>query len=210
MEFAELVARRRMVRNYAPDPVDPETIEGMLVLARNAPSAGFSQGQRFVVVTDERTRGEIAELGGESHYVAEGFDPWMSRAPVHVVVCADQRAYLDRYAEPDKLADDERRAAGESSAEDWPVPYWHVDAGASMMLLLLAAVDVGLAAGFFGVHRLPGLKSLLAIPDEVHPIGVATVGHPEADRRSGSLKRGWRDLDEVVHWERWGGARPGA
>jgi nitroreductase len=196
MEFAETVTRRRMVRNYLDEPVDRATLERILDTARRGPSAGFSQGQRFVVVTDSDTRRKIADLGGEQNYVAQGFDPWMSCAPVHVVVCADERAYHERYREPDKLRED-------GTEIDWPVPYWLVDTGAAMMLLLLAVTDEGLAAGFFGVHRLPGLRELLGIPDEVHPIGVVTVGHPATDRRSGSLERGWRGLDEVVSWERW-------
>jgi nitroreductase len=195
VELHDAIARRRMVRNYEDRPVDDDAMRRILDTARRAPSAGFSQGQRFVVVTDQDTRTAIAELGGESSYVDQGFDPWMSRAPVHVVPCADERAYHDRYNEPDKLGPD-----GEIA---WPVPYWHVDIGASLMLLLLAVVEEGLAAGFFGVHRLDGLTDLLGIPDGVHPIGVVTVGHPAPDRRSGSLRRGWNDLDEVVSWGSW-------
>ena len=41
---------------------------------------------------------------------------------------------------------------------DWPIPYWYVDVGATMMLILLAAVDEGLAAGFLGTHRFPELS----------------------------------------------------
>lgn len=196
MELREVVARRRMVRNYQDRPVDRQVIERVVEAARRAPSAGFTQGQSFVVVTDPELRRRIAELGGEADYVEAGFDPWMSRAPVHVVVCVSEEAYRRRYREPDKAGTDEQH---------WPVPYWWVDAGASLMLLLLAAVDEGLAAGFFGVHRLPGLQELLGIPEEVSPIGVVTIGHPALDRRSGSLARGWRPLEEVVHWERWGG-----
>jgi nitroreductase len=195
VELADAIARRRMVRNYTAEPVDRAAIERIVETARRAPSAGFSQGQRFVVVTDADTRAAIAELGGESQYVAKGFDPWMSVAPVHIVPIADERAYHARYNEPDKLGPD-----GEIA---WPVPYWHVDIGASLMLLLLAVVEEGLAAGFFGVHRLDGLRELLAIPDGAHPIGVVTVGHAAPDQRSGSLKRGWRDLEGVLAWERW-------
>lgn len=195
MELQEAIARRRMVRNYTGEPVDPEVLDRLVDAARRAPSAGFSQGQRFVVVTDQERRSAIAELGGESHYVEQGFDPWMSRAPVHIVPCADERAYHERYQEPDKL--------GEEGEIAWPVPYWHVDIGASLMLLLLTAVEEGLAAGFFGVHRLDGLRDLLGIPEGVHPVGVVTVGHPAEDRRSGSLERGWRDLDEVRYREGW-------
>jgi nitroreductase len=85
----------------------------------------------------------------------------------------------------------------------WPVPYWWVDAGASMMLVLLAVIEEDLAAGFLGVHSIPDLKDLLGIPDEVEPIGVITIGHPAPDRKSSSLKRGWRSDTEIKHWQRW-------
>ena len=186
-----------MVRNYTDEPVDRAVVERILDVARRAPSAGHSQGQAFVVVTDPHRRARIAELAHEPEYVANGFDPWISRAPVHVVVCVSKELYLSRYSEPDK---------GDGSMGDeanWPVPYWWVDSGASMMMLLLAVVDEGLAAGFLGSHNMPDLKSELGIPDHMEPIGVVTIGHPAPDRRSGSLDRGRRPLDEVVHWEQW-------
>ena len=196
MELQQAIAARRMVRNYRDEPVDREVLERLIDDARRAPSAGFSQGQRFVVVTDADRRQQIADLGGEQQYVEMGFDPWMSRAPVHIVPCADEGAYRRRYAEEDK-------GSTPPDEQDWPAPYWHVDLGASLMVLLLRVVEEGLAAGFFGIHRLDGLKELLDIPHDVHPIGVVTVGHPAPDRRSGSLDRGWKDLSEVLRWEAW-------
>ena len=196
MEFAEVVRRRRMVRNYRPDPVPREVLERIVAAGRRAPSAGFSQGQRFVVVTDAATRRAIAQLAEEDQYVAAGFDPWISTAPAHVVVCTREASYHERYNEDDKLQDD-------GSEIDWPVPYWFIDAGGSMAMLLLAAVDAGLGAGVFGVHRLQGLSDLLGIPDDVTPIGVVTLGYAAPDRPSGSLRRGWRPIEDVVHWERW-------
>jgi nitroreductase len=197
MEFGDVVRRRRMVRNYKDDPVDGDAVDRILDTAQRAPSAGFSQGVSFVVVTDEGRRREIARLAHEDEYVNDGFDPWISRAPVHIVVCVSKDAYLERYREPDKGGPD--GAAG--SEEGWPVPYWWVDAGASMMLLLLAAVDEGLAAGFLGSHNLTDLSKLLDIPDDVAPIGIVTIGHAASDRRSGSLARGRRT--DAIHRERW-------
>lgn len=197
MEFTDVVQRRRMVRNYTSDPVDREVLDRIIAAARRAPSAGFSQGQSLVVVTDPAVRGSIATLAEEEAYVADGFDPWISRAPVHIVVCVRKETYLERYREPDKGGPD-----GESGTEEgWPVPYWWVDAGASMMLVLLAAVDEGLAAGFLGSHRMPELKDLLGIPSDVEPIGIITLGHPAPDRKSGSIKRGRRP--DNVHREHW-------
>jgi nitroreductase len=71
------------------------------------------------------------------------------------------------------------------------------------MLVLLAAVDEGLAAGFFGFHKMSGLHELLGIPAEVSPLGVVTIGHPAPDRRSGSLKNRRKPLQSVAHWEHW-------
>ncbi|MGI8513844.1 MAG: nitroreductase family protein [Acidimicrobiia bacterium] len=196
MEFQEVLARRRMVRNYLAKAVDDEALERIIAAARKAPSAGFSQGQSMLVVRSESTRRAIAQLAGEDEYVADGFDPWISAAPVHVVVCISEQAYHDRYREPDKLDSESREI-------EWPIPYWWVDSGATMMLLLLAAVDEGLAAGFLGVHSVPGLRELLSIPEAVTPIGVVTIGHPAPDRRSGSLQRGWKSAAAVVHREKW-------
>ena len=196
MEFAEVLRHRKMVRNYQELPVARETLERVVAAARKAPSAGFSQGVSFVIVTDSEVRQKIADLADEGSYVAAGFDPWISLAPAHVVVAVSEQAYHDRYREPDKLDADEAEIS-------WPIPFWWVDAGAAMMLLLLAAVDAGLAAGFLGVHSVPGLSQLLQIPAEVTPIGVVTMGYPRPDRRSGSLDRGWKPAGQVIHWESW-------
>lgn len=189
-----------MVRNYTDEPVDTDAVSRIVHAAVKAPSAGFSQGQRFVVVTDDERRAEIAKAGGEEYYVSDGFDPWISRAPVHIVVCVDKGAYLRRYSEPDKNEGEVR----ESTESDWEVPFWWVDAGASMMAILYAAVDEGLAAGFLGAQSFEHLHEVLRIPDDVSIVGICTIGHPAQDRKSGSLKRGWSAPADVVKWEQWG------
>ena len=202
MEFQDVIHKRRMVRNYTDDQVDQASIDHLIEAARGAPSAGFSQGQHLVVVTSAQTRQRIADLAGEPEYVSAGFAPWISRAPVHFVVCTSEADYHKRYQEPDKVDRQGREIS-------WSVPYWWVDAGASMMLLLLAAVDEGLAAGFLGVHSIPGLRALLGMPEEVAPIGVVTVGYAAPDRKSGSLQRGWKPRSDVVHYEHWSGDASG-
>ena len=74
MEFLEVISRRRMVRNYTDDPVDRDTVERILDAGRKAPSAGFSQGHAFVVVTDGALWSEVksgfAALNGVQALVA--------------------------------------------------------------------------------------------------------------------------------------------
>ena len=195
MEFSEALARRRMVRNYTDDPVDPGALDRIADAAFRAPSAGNSQALAVVMVTEPERRQAIASVGDEAAYVSAGFDPWISRAPAHLIIAVSEQTYHDRYREPDKLGPD-----GEI---DWPVPFWWVDAGAAMMAVLLAAVDEGLAAGFLGVHSLPDLAAVVGLPDDYSPIGVITLGHPAPDRRSGSLDRPKRPRNTVVHREAW-------
>jgi nitroreductase len=196
MEFAEAVKKRRMVRNFTSEPVDPAAIDRILDLARRAPSAGYTQGQSFVVVTKPELRRELARICGEEHYVADGFDPFISSAPVLIVPCTSEAAYHSRYQEQDKIQDD-------GAEIEWPIPYWHMDIGCAVMTVLLAVVDEGLAAGFAGADGYDEMRALLGIPPEVTPVGVIPIGHPATDVPSPSLKRGRKPLESVVHRERW-------
>ncbi len=198
MDFDEAVRKRRMVRHFTSEPIPAETVDRIITTAQHAPSAGFSQGITFVVVTDPETRRAIARIGGEEEgYTASGFDPFISQAPVQIIICTSERVYKDRYREPDKKPDPE------AEEMEWPVPYWHTDAGCALMLILLAAVNEGLAGAFVGVWDQEALQKLLGIPEHFIPIGVTMIGHPAPDIPSPSLKRGRRPLEDVLHRERW-------
>jgi nitroreductase len=199
MEFGEVVRRRRMVRDYDPArPVPEAVVQRLLEHAIRAPSAGFSQGWAFLVLSEPADR----DLFWSVTTTQDAPDGWltrMSRAPLLVVVLSSKDAYLDRYAEPDKGWTDR-------DEERWPVPYWDVDAGMAALLMLLTAVDEGLGACFFGVpaDRVGALREAFGVPASHRPVGVVSVGYPgESDRRSPSLRRGRRGVEEVVHRGRW-------
>lgn len=196
MDLYEAVRRRRMVRNFTDEPVAATALERVLDAARRGPSAGFTQGQDFVVVTEPEKKAAIARLCHEEGYVEAGFDPFLSRAPVLIIACTNENAYHLRYQQPDKVDEEGREI-------EWPVPYWFMDVGCAIMLLLLAVVAEGLAAAFAGSHRFAEIKALLDIPEAVTPVGVIAIGHPAPDQRSGSLKRGRRPEREVIHQESW-------
>ena len=195
MNFRELLGRRRMVRAYEPEPVPREAIERIVRSVRRGPSAGFSQGLRLVVVTEPERRRRLGEIVGE--------ESWVGNAPVLVVVCVREDDYHDRYTQPDKL----EQTGGEEI--EWRVPWWWVDAGKAIMLLLLAAVDEGLGAGLFGVvgDRNDDVRDLLGAPEDLEVVGIVTIGHqapePNEERRKTRLREARRPLDDVVRWERW-------
>lgn len=196
MELHEVVARRRMVRRYTADPVEPGALGRIIDTARRGPSAGFTQGVDLVVVTDADTRGRMAELCGEREHVARGRQPWLSVAPVHVLPCVRAEAYRERYAEPDKRAG--------TGPDGWAVPFWWVDGGAALMLLLLAAVDEGLGSGVLDIADRDGVRALLGIPADVEPLGLVTIGHPADDQPpSSGTRRPRRPLADQLRWQRW-------
>jgi hypothetical protein len=43
----------------------------------------------------------------------------------------------------------------------------------------------------------------LGIPADFTPLGVIPIGRQLPDKKSPSLKRGWRGLDEFARWESW-------
>jgi FMN reductase [NAD(P)H] len=196
MNFRELLGRRRMVRAYEPEPVPREAIERIVRSVRRGPSAGFSQGLRLVVVTEAERRRRLAQIVGEGQ--------WVGNAPVLVVVCVREDDYHDRYRQPDKLA-----VTGGVEIE-WPIPFWYFDAGAAAMLILLAAIDEGYAAGLFGVvvEALPAFREELGLPDDVTiacciTIGRAAADDDEASALSSRLTRRRRPLGDIVRWERF-------
>jgi nitroreductase len=190
-----------MVRHYTGEPVPRDALERVVETVRRAPSAGYSQGQRLLVLTDEAGRAQVVRALGEAGWASDRFEPWLESAPVHILVCTREGDYHDRYLREDKLVDGEEI--------DWPVPFWFVDAGAALMLVLLAAIDEGLAAGLSGVPREAAaeLRASFGIPEDVEVVALVTLGY-------GAPDPGWsavtsrrtqprRDHGQVVRWERW-------
>ena len=187
-----------MVRSYTDEPVDPEAVRRALEHGNRAPSAGFSQGWAFLLLD---TPDQVGRFWDAATPEGEGNDAWaqgMRAAPVVVVPLSCKRAYLDRYAEPDKGWTDRDEAR-------WPAPYWDIDTGMASLLMLLTVVDEGLGACFFGVPptQVAAFRAEFGVPDEYAPIGAITIGHRADDRRSPSLKRGRRTTGDVVHRGHW-------
>ncbi len=145
MEFTEVVRSRRMVRRYDPDrPVPGEVVERCLANAVRSPSAGFSQGWDFLVLTTPAERDAFWAATTEPDAAGDSWLDGIRAAPVLVLCLSHKDAYLDRYAAPDKGWTDRDEAR-------WPVPYWDVDTGMASLLILLTATDEGLGSLFFGV-----------------------------------------------------------
>ncbi len=193
--MTDAIRQRRMIRTYDPDRAVPRAvIDGLLSLAVCAPSAGYTQGWRFLVLDDITSCQAFWQATDDG----DPEDSWLQRlrtARALIICFSDKQAYLDRYAEPDKGWTDRDEA-------HWPVPYWDIDTGMAAMLMLLGAVEQGLGACFFGIpaERWGQVGDAFAVPERLTPIGVISLGYPAPDVRSPSLKRGRRPHDDVVSY----------
>jgi nitroreductase len=117
-----------------------------------------------------------------------------------VLPLPDQARYVERYAQPDKIA------FGMDDAANWPVRFWDIDAAMAAMLMLLAAVDEGLGGWFFGItHGERELLDRFGVPQSLRPIGVLGFGYTASDETpTGSwVKRRRRPFEEQVHRNGW-------
>jgi nitroreductase len=138
----------------------------------------------FDATTDEAWRARSSRFEG------------LSRAAAVGICVANPAAYLARYAAPDKAS-----SGLGTNAEDWPVPFWFGDAGASTMAALLLAEELGLAAAFLGCFRGESeLKSALDIPESYRVYGAILLGRPDGgDHRSSSLDRPGPSRSQRLH-----------
>lgn len=198
MDLSEVVRRRRMVRAFDGRPVEPEVLLRVLDAARRGPSAGFTQALDLLVLEGEGQTGRYWELTFPDPAARARFR-WQGlfAAPVLVLPLVSSAAYTARYAEVDKVA------TGLDDPAAWPVPYWWVDGGMAVMLLLLAAVNEGLGAALFTLEHPAEVLGAFAVPGDRLPLGTVALGHPAPDTPGRSAGRRRRPLDEVVHRGSW-------
>jgi len=201
VELREALRRRKSVRSFREDAVPREVLDHVMASTLHAPSAGFTQGNEWLLLDDPdvvawfwRTTDDPTDARPEKGEATP--------APVVATPLVNRQAYLDRYSAPDK----EQYGLGEE--ERWPVPFWHVDAGMASMCVLLAAVDEGLGAWFFGMsHGQDEVLARFGVPPQFQPAGAIALGYPAdvdpLSAGSSARTRRRRPADELVHRNGW-------
>ena len=205
-DFLELVKKRRSFRRFKPDPVPKEIVERVLEAARHSPSAGNSQPWEFVVVQDAATKRSITQSITSGYkkirevdpnwYRAVAVQPYLSTAPVLIVVCGDRRlqetypAHLPREI------------------------LLHQSLAISIYTLQLAAASFGLATAWATMQtelRETQIRKILGIPDVYAVDHIVPLGYPDEEKekseealrpvRERAAFR--RELAEIVHYEHY-------
>ncbi len=187
-----------MTRRFDATPLSQALLVELLDTARRAPSAGFSQGVHFLLLTGDELAQFWANTGAAEWFAAS--QPGVLHAPAVVLSLADPEAYTARYSAPDKAGH------GLENAEAWPVPFWLTDAAMAVQNLLLLAEAHGLGALWFGLFRnARSALDALGVPAHVEPVGAVALGHrAHGEVQSGSAaSRPRRPSADVVHVGHW-------
>jgi len=187
-----------MTRRFDPAALPDELVVELLDLARRAPTAGYSQGVHFLVLTGAALQ-QFWQVTAAADWFTEQ-QPGVLQAPVVVLPLADPTAYTSRYAEADKAGH------GLDVAANWEVPFWITDTAMAVENLLLLAEERSLGALYFGIFRnARAALDSFGVPPHVLQVGAVALGwRSAADEVSGSARtRPRRPVVDVVHRQRW-------
>lgn len=192
--FADRMARRRSVRDFASDPVPDGVVEAAIRAASTAPSGANVQPWRFVVLTDPVRKRRLREA-------AE----------------AEERAFYDRRASQEwlgaiaGLGTDWRKPFLETApavivvfevhqGPNTPKPYYVKESvGMAVGLLITALHHAGLVTLTHTPSPMRFLNEVCERPPEERPYVVMPVGYPTPDAHVPDLTR--KPLDEVmIRW----------
>ncbi|MCP4436849.1 MAG: nitroreductase family protein [Actinomycetia bacterium] len=198
--FTEVLASRRMCRDFEATTLASGTAESLVDAATRAPAAGNTHALDFVVLEGPQT--SLYWDTTLAQHRRDGFRwPGLLRAPMLLVAYVEPGAYVRRYSEPDKA----HSGLGDDPG-DWAVPYWYVDGGAAVMAVLLAAETLGLGSLLFGQfgHE-QAVADALGVPQGHRSVGTIAVGRRAVGERSRSKSagRGRPVVGEILHRGRW-------
>lgn len=171
MDIITALETRRSARHFTPESVSDNDIAIILRAAMTAPSAANQQPWDFVVIRNNATLQKIGEI---NRYAA-----FAKNAPLAILVCLNQSR--------EKI-----KGMG------------IIDVAMSAENMLLAAHGLGLGGVFTGIYpvqeRMQAFQTLLGLPDNVMPVGMIIIGHPEDN----TLKRAdERYKTDQIHMEKW-------
>ncbi|RIV40333.1 nitroreductase family protein [Micromonospora radicis] len=190
-DFADLMATRRSIRHFSPEPVPLAVIEEAVRAAATAPSGANLQPWRFVVVTDpdrRRRLREAAEAEEREFYARRASPEWL--AAIAPMATDWRKPFLE--VAPVVIVVFEVHQGPNS-----PKPYYVKESvGIAVGLLISALHHAGLATLTHTPSPMRFLNEVCERPAEERPYVVMPVGYPAIDATVPDLTR--KPMSEVL------------
>ena len=183
MELKTVLAERRSIRIFRPEPLKSEIIQELLEAARIAPSGTNLQPWRFLAVTSEEKRKKLAECTFNVNFIAQ--------APLTMVCCADRSSLTARHERLRELAlsgafagtdlekfsfsDYQEKASRDEAAN---LAYLNLNVAIAVEQMILRAVDLGLGSCWVMLFSQKKVRELFSLPDNLLITALVPFGYP--------------------------------
>jgi nitroreductase len=151
MDVLSAVKDRRSIRNFQKRDISKDILDKLIDALILAPSAGNLQSRKFYFVIDEGLKRQIAAAALHQDFISE--------APVAIVCCTDSRI---------------GRHYGQRGTELYSIQ----DVSASIMAMMLVAIENELGTCWVGAFREDEVSRLLILPDNLRPVSIVPLGYP--------------------------------
>ncbi len=156
MELKHIIASRRSIRNFKPDPIPNEILQEILEAGRMAPSAQNRQPWRYIVFTKSEDIKELAKktgLIGMSNF-------FIKEAPCVIIACAETKKNL--------------RVNGQD--------YYLVDTAISFQQMILSAWAHGIGSCWLAAFSEKTLAKYLKLPKSWRIVALSPFGYPKEEK----------------------------
>ena len=193
--LTDLLLWRRDVRRFRRDPIDPETVEELVGLATLAPSVGYSQPWRFVLVEDPARRQAVRENFARSN--ADALNDYrgeraklyaglklagLNEAPVHLAAFCDETTESGRKLGRKTMPETLRYSVVTAVHTFW-----------------LAARARGIGVGWVSILDPDEIARALDVPEGWRLVAYLCVGYPEEEHLDPELaRRGWEARQDLA------------
>ena len=197
----KVIAERRDIRHFLPDPIAPELLARLLHAAHLAPSVGFMQPWRFIRISDPALRISIHRMVEQerintAHALHEREDEFMRLKVEGVRECGELLvvALMDRR---------EEHVFGRRTLPEMDL----ASVACAIQNIWLAARAEGIGMGWVSLFDPQQLALLLGMPAGAKPIAILCLGHVEAFYPKPMLElEGWaarQKLQDMVYENTW-------
>ena len=178
MSFLDLVKKRQSDRAYVDKPVQREKLERCLEAARLAPSASNSQPWTYIVVEEDKLKGQVAQC---TFGPLKTFNKFVPQSPVILAIVMERAKMITE-------------AGGRIKKKEYPL----IDIGIAAEHFCLQAAEEGLGTCMLGWFDERKVKKLLNVPKGKSIPLLITIGYtPDGYKQRRKIRK---DFDKVVRF----------
>jgi 5,6-dimethylbenzimidazole synthase len=202
----KVIAERRDMRHFLPNPIAPELLTKLLEAAHHAPSVGLMQPWRFIRISDPDLRQTIyTQVGEERIKTAEAIGEYENTTRMAEFMRLKVEGVLD-CAEVliANLCDDrEKYIFGRRTLPEMDM----ASVSCAIQNLWLAARAEGIGMGWISIFDPVKLAKLLNIPSGAKPIAILCLGYVSSFYKAPMLvEEGWakeKAISEMLMENGW-------